>query len=441
MSITFTPTATGTRTGAVTITDDAPGSPHVVSLSGTGTEPSVALQPGSLSFVGQRVGTTSASQTVTLTNTGGASLTVASIVASGNFAQTNTCGGSLGAGVTCTLSITFTPTATGTRTGAVTITDDAAGSPHAVSLTGTGTAPAVSLSRTTVTFANQKVGTTSAAQTVTLSNTGSAPLAISSIVANGDFLQTSTCGSGVAAGAACSISVRFRPTATGTRTGRSRSRTTPPAVPTRSPFPEPVERTERTGEQVMSNRSGSRIWRAALPLALVATVSSPAAVSAGPSPHMRSGLVGIARLQTARLSAVRYAPARGEVEPVAVACRATLAFDHANGTPYIDRAGSPVRREALLMPDGTAFLDLRSADVFIDNPNLREPFRASVRFECPTSPMSRPTLGDLPAGPCEDVVVTLEVFETLTGRTSVFLSHPDFIDNPDLAPAPTRAVP
>jgi hypothetical protein len=65
----------------------------------------------------------------------------------------------------------------------------------------------------------QKVGTTSVAQTVTLSNTGSAPLAISSIVGSGDFLQTSNCGSGVAAGAACSISVRFHPTGTGTRTG------------------------------------------------------------------------------------------------------------------------------------------------------------------------------------------------------------------------------
>ena len=219
LSITFTPAATGTRTGGVTITDDAPGSPHVASLSGTGTEPSVALQPGSLSFAGQRVGTTSAPQTVTLTNTGGASLTVASIVASGNFAQTNTCGGNVGAGATCTLSITFAPTATGTRTGAVTTTDDAPGSPHVVSLSGTGTAPVVVLSPSTLTFEKRRIGTTSVAQTVTLSNTGSAPLAISSIVASGDFIQTSNCGSGVAAGAACSISVRFRPTATGTRTG------------------------------------------------------------------------------------------------------------------------------------------------------------------------------------------------------------------------------
>ena len=188
----------------------------------------------------------------------------------------------------------------------------------------------------------------------------------------------------------------------------------------------------------MSNRSGSRMWRAALPLALVATASSPAGVYAGPSPHMRSGLVGIARLQTARLSVVRYAPARGEVEPVAVACRATLAFDHASGTPYLDRAGSPVQREALLMPDGTAVLDLRSSDVFIDNPNIREPFRASVRFTVPDAPDVPPDNPDLP---CEDVVVTLEVSETLTGRTSVFLGHTDFIDNPNTTPSPTRIAP
>jgi hypothetical protein len=188
----------------------------------------------------------------------------------------------------------------------------------------------------------------------------------------------------------------------------------------------------------MSKRSGSHLWKAALRLALVATASSPAGLYAGPSPHMRSGLVGIARLQTARLSVVRYAPARGEVEPVAVACRATLAFDRANGAPYMDRAGNPVRREALLMPDGTAVLDLRSADVFIDDPNLRAPFRASVRFQAPDGPDVPPDSPDLP---CQDVVVTLEVFEALTGRTSVFLSHPDFIDNPDLTPAPTTIAP
>ena len=217
--VTFTPTAVGPRSGWLTITDNAADSPQRVSLSGTGTEPAIALQPGSLSFPSQGVGTTSAPQIVTVSNTGGASSTIASIVASGNFAQTNTCGGSVGAGATCTVSITFTPSATGTRTGAVTIIDDAPGSPHAVSLNGTGTAPAVVLSQSSLTFTKQRVGTTSAAQTVTLSNTGSAPLTISSIVASGNFAQTNNCGSSVAAGAACTIGVKFTPTAVGTRTG------------------------------------------------------------------------------------------------------------------------------------------------------------------------------------------------------------------------------
>jgi hypothetical protein len=191
-------------------------------------------------------------------------------------------------------------------------------------------------------------------------------------------------------------------------------------------------------ERIMRNRKKSRSRLAALPLALIAATAGPGEVYAGPSPHMKSGLVGIARLQTARLSAVRYLPAvqHEEARPE-VACRATLAFDHANGAPYMDRTGRPVRREALLLPDGTAVLDLRASDVFIDNPNIREPFRASVRLVPPDVGDITPDTGDRPAGPCQDVVVTLEVFETLTGRTSVFVSHPDFIDNPDLTPAPT----
>ena len=123
-----------------------------VSLSGTGSAaaPSVALSVTSLTFGGQLLTTTSASKPVTLTNNGNAALTINSIAASGNFAQTNTCPVSpatLAASGTCTISVTFAPTAVGARTGTLTITDNAGGSPHTVSLTGTGwdftvTAPA-----------------------------------------------------------------------------------------------------------------------------------------------------------------------------------------------------------------------------------------------------------------------------------------------------------
>ena len=233
INVTFTPSATGTRTGTLTVSDNASGSPQTVGLTGTGASapaPVAGVSPTSLAYASQIVGTTSAAQAVTLSNTGNAALSITSIAVTGtnagDFAQTNNCGTSVAAGASCTINVTFTPAATGTRTGTLTITDNASGSPQTVGLTGTGgsvSAPAVSLSPTNLTFASQTVGTTSTAQAVTLSNTGSAPLSITSIAITGtnagDFGQTNNCGTSVAAGASCAINVRFTPTATGTRTG------------------------------------------------------------------------------------------------------------------------------------------------------------------------------------------------------------------------------
>ncbi len=217
--VTFTPTATGTRPGTLTIADSATGSPQTVALTGTGTAPAVTLSATTLGFAQQAVGSTSAAQTVMLTNSGQAALTIASVGASGDFAQTNTCGTSLAAGANCNITVTFTPTATGTRTGIVTLTDNGPGSPQTIALTGVGIAPAVTLSATTLGFAQQAVGSTSAAQTVMLTNSGQAALTIASVGASGDFAQTNTCGTSLAADANCNISVTFTPIAAGTRIG------------------------------------------------------------------------------------------------------------------------------------------------------------------------------------------------------------------------------
>jgi hypothetical protein len=82
-----------------------------------------------------------------------------------------------------------------------------------------GTSASLSASPTALTFGSTTVGATSAAQSVTLQNTGTAAASVSSVAATGDFLQTNGCGSSIAAGASCTVSVTFRPTATGTRTG------------------------------------------------------------------------------------------------------------------------------------------------------------------------------------------------------------------------------
>ena len=119
ISVTFTPTATGTRRATITIADDATSSPQTVTLSGRGQAPAAAVSPASLTFGSQSVGVASKAQTVTLTNTGNASLSLTGIAFSGNnaadFAQTNSCGSNVGAGSSCTISITFSPTAAGTR--------------------------------------------------------------------------------------------------------------------------------------------------------------------------------------------------------------------------------------------------------------------------------------------------------------------------------------
>jgi hypothetical protein len=219
LSITFTPTASGSRTGTLTITDNATPGTQTISLTGTGIGPAVNLSPTSLTFLAQPVGTSSSPQTFTLTNTGSATLTIASITASGDFSQTNTCGSSLAPSASCTISVTFTPTAAGSRSGTLTITDNANPATENVSLTGIGTAPAVSLSPASLTFPAQPVGTSSRPQALTLSNTGSATLTIASITADGDFSQTNTCGSSFAPSAGCILNVTFKPTATGTRTG------------------------------------------------------------------------------------------------------------------------------------------------------------------------------------------------------------------------------
>ncbi|HEV2492095.1 MAG TPA: choice-of-anchor D domain-containing protein [Terriglobia bacterium] len=230
INVTFTPTATGTRNGTVTITDNAGGSPQTVTLTGTGgsgTGPAVALAPTSLTFNSQLVGTTSAPQPVTLTNSGNAALTINSIGISGanasDFAQSNNCPGSLAANASCTINVTFTPTAAGARSASVSIADNAPGSPQAVSLSGTGTAPApaVTLSPTSLTFNSQLVGTTSAAQPVTLTNSGNAALTINSIGISGanvgDFAQSNNCPGSLAANSGCTINVTFTPSAAGSR--------------------------------------------------------------------------------------------------------------------------------------------------------------------------------------------------------------------------------
>jgi uncharacterized repeat protein (TIGR01451 family) len=238
ISVTFKPTATGARTANVSVADNAAGSPQTVGLAGTGAAantPLVGLAPTSLTFASTTIGSTTAAQNITLTNTGTAALTITGVSITGanpgDYAQTNTCPvtpATLAANANCVISVTFKPTATGARTASVSIADNATGSPQTAGLAGTGAAtnaPAVTLAPTSLTFASQNVGSTSAAQSVTLTNSGNAALTITGFTITGtnagDYAQTNTCPvtpATLAANANCVISVTFKPTATGVRT-------------------------------------------------------------------------------------------------------------------------------------------------------------------------------------------------------------------------------
>jgi hypothetical protein len=132
----------GTRTGSLTITDNAADSPQAVALTGKGTAPQVLLSASSLSFSSQVVGTTSSAQSLTLSNTGDATLAISGVAVTGSagkdFSLESACGGSLNPGASCALSLTFTPASAGSRTATLQITTDAPGSPQAVALAGTG---------------------------------------------------------------------------------------------------------------------------------------------------------------------------------------------------------------------------------------------------------------------------------------------------------------
>ncbi|MGD0758210.1 MAG: SBBP repeat-containing protein [Candidatus Sulfotelmatobacter sp.] len=141
----FSPTAGGQRTGNITIADNAPGSPHVIALIGTGTVPLAGLAPTSLTFASQVVGTSSAAQNVTLSDTGSAALNISGISVVGDFSESNNCMLQVDATESCQIAVVFTPSATGTRTGTLTIVDNASGSPQTVSLTGTGAGPGLGL--------------------------------------------------------------------------------------------------------------------------------------------------------------------------------------------------------------------------------------------------------------------------------------------------------
>ena len=234
LNMIFSPSGVGARAATFTVNSNAPQNPQAFALTGTGAAaaaPSLSISPASLPFGTVTIATTAGPLTATLTNVGAANLTFSgAFTVTGDYAQTTACPPVLtpspAPGSSCAVDVTFTPTVTGPRPGTLTILSNSPSSPDTVVLSGTGSTapvPVVSLAPPSLTFAPQSVSTTSAPQTATLTNTGSATLNISSLAANGDFAFTTTCGTSLppspGPGNSCPITVTFTPVVAGARAG------------------------------------------------------------------------------------------------------------------------------------------------------------------------------------------------------------------------------
>jgi hypothetical protein len=175
LPISFQPALEGSVYGSLTLTDNslnAVGPAYATqTIALSGDAPVASLSAASLSFGPQQVGTASAEQPLTLTNTGSATMTITSVSLTGAnasaFTLMNGCGASLAAGDSCVIQGEFQPAATGPLTAAISINDNSPGSPQTDSLTGAGAiVPAV-----TVTPSTSSV-TTAQALTVTVAVTG-----------------------------------------------------------------------------------------------------------------------------------------------------------------------------------------------------------------------------------------------------------------------------
>ena len=250
-SFTFVPNREGALETTFVITSNLSNSPTQITLSGVGTprpRPSIALSNTIGRFADQIIGTQSVVQTITVSNVGDAVLNLGSIAISGanaadfNFVsstqtQCNRDGQLLNPGATCQVLLAFNPSTLGAKAARLQLPSDAlnAATINAVELSGIGIAapvPQATLLTTAIGFGNAVLAGGAAPQSIVLTNTGTAPLLISSIVALGDFTQTNNCGASLAPNATCTVIILFNPAAIGARTGELiiNSNTTPVAI-------------------------------------------------------------------------------------------------------------------------------------------------------------------------------------------------------------------
>ena len=209
IKVAFSPTARGTRSGALTIRSNAAAGPLTVNLKGTATGAIASLLPDSITFAEQQLFSASAAKQITLSNSGDDVLTISSVSASGDFAAQAACR-TVDPGKSCAVNVVFKPTARGQRTGTLTIQDNATARTQTAKLAGIGIGADISFSASQFVFTGVPLNVISEPQMLTVSNHGESTLDSKFQVA-GPFAANGNCGSTLAAGKSCALHVMFAP--------------------------------------------------------------------------------------------------------------------------------------------------------------------------------------------------------------------------------------
>ncbi len=214
ITVRFQPTALGATSGTVTLNSNA--GTLVRTLTGTGVQAQLAFSPAALNWGSQQVGGSYGSSAVTLTNSGNTAATSVALSAPSGFAISGSnCGSSLGAGASCSFTVTWTPAAMQAYGGSVTASSANAVVSNAVSLSGTGVQAQLSFNPAALNWGSQLVNSAYGSSAVTLTNVGNTAAAGMSLAStNGSFaIAGSNCGGSLGAGQSCSFSVTWSPTA------------------------------------------------------------------------------------------------------------------------------------------------------------------------------------------------------------------------------------
>ena len=222
LSVAFDPQIAGPISEAATITDQTTNLTSQLALYGTGGAATYTLSTTGIVFPPAVSGATNTAPiALTLTANGAQPISVSGISITGsgssNFSQTNNCS-TVAINSTCTINVTFTPTSAGTPSATLQIASNAVNSPTSVSLSGSVTSssgPALQISPSSITFPSTTIGSSSPAQTITITNNASGPVTLTGATISGTsgagFGVSGNCTGTLNAGRSCTLSVSGTP--------------------------------------------------------------------------------------------------------------------------------------------------------------------------------------------------------------------------------------